>query len=241
MEKALHKATKPSYIFNALPPQIPSHKNKTALTISFIVQNLISSLSGYAISWPYRKHVLLVILLNSALYFPATATCSYSCWKYLEQSNVHGLPFFSSAHRHKCTETHTHTLACAHSHTGTTFMPCDLARHYASSQTCHLPEISLRRRERERERGIGRGRERGREKFCTFASLWELLVKCKYSTYTGNMKFSCCSYPQCSAVRGQTIKVFLFKINKYKKGDMWCTRPNVELFWGSMSCLLFIV
>ena len=63
-----------------------------------------------------------------------------------------------SLHKHKCTDIHnpphTHTHTVAHTNTGTTFMPCDLARHYANGQTCHLPEISLRHREREREKEI---------------------------------------------------------------------------------------
>lgn len=46
---------------------------------------------------------------------------------------------------------YTSTNVQTHTHTGTTSMPCDLARHYANGQTCHLPEISLRHSERERE------------------------------------------------------------------------------------------
>lgn len=63
--------------------------------------------------------------------------CSYSCWKYLELSIVH-MPLFLFYDTH----THTHT----------TFMPCDLARHYANGQTCHLPEISETKWESEIER-----------------------------------------------------------------------------------------
>lgn len=114
--------------------------------------------------------------------------------------------FFSTqAQMHRHTQSHTHT------NTGTTFMPCDLARHYANGQTCHLPEISLRQSEieiegeREREREREEDSERERERFFTFASLWELLVKCKYSTYTGNMKFCCHSYLQRTAVWGLSI------------------------------------
>ncbi len=40
-------------------------------------------------------------------------------------------------------------------------MPCDLARHYANGQTCHLPEISLRQSEIERE---GKREEREKER-----------------------------------------------------------------------------
>lgn len=113
--------------------------------------------------------------------------------------------------KYKCTHMHSRTHTRAHLHnTGTTFMPCDLARHYANGQTCHLPEISetvwesetecqKEREEREREG------DREREKFCTFVSLWEPLVKCKYSTYTGTMRFSCNTYLQCSVVWGQSI------------------------------------
>lgn len=81
--------------------------------------------------------------------------------------------FFSStrAQMHRHAQSHTHPLA---HNTDTTFMPCDLARHYANGQTCHLPEISETEWESERKRE--------REKFCTFVSLWELLVKSKYSS-----------------------------------------------------------
>lgn len=59
--------------------------------------------------------------------------------------------FFSTqAQMHRHAQSHIHT----HSHnTDTTFMPCDLARHYANGQTCHLPEISETERESETERG----------------------------------------------------------------------------------------
>ncbi len=42
-------------------------------------------------------------------------------------------------------------------------MPCDLARHYANGQTCHLPEISETERESEIERETERKRERERD------------------------------------------------------------------------------
>ena len=71
--------------------------------------------------------------------------------------------------RHARTHTHTHTLT---HNTGTTFMPCDLARHYANGQTCHLPEISETERESETETEKGGERQRERESgFCTFVSL----------------------------------------------------------------------
>lgn len=52
------------------------------------------------------------------------------------------LSFFLSF-SHKCTGMHNHTPILTHSNnTSTTFKPCDLARHYANGQTCHLPEIT---------------------------------------------------------------------------------------------------
>lgn len=54
---------------------------------------------------------------------------------------------------------HTHTLTPSHTNTGTTFMPCDPARHYANGQTCHLPEISVRHSESESEREGKRERD----------------------------------------------------------------------------------
>lgn len=61
------------------------------------------------------------------------------------------LSFFFSLPKHKCTDMYNRTLTHARTHTGTTFMPCDLARHYANGQTCHLPEISETERESETE------------------------------------------------------------------------------------------
>lgn len=131
--------------------------------------------------------------------------------------------FFScsstNAQIHTITHRHRHAHTHARANTGTTFTPCDLARHYANGQTCHLPEISLRLREKE----WARDREKW-ERFCTFASLCELLVKCKYSAYTGRMKFSCYSYLQSMAVWGLSI---------LRKIDTWSLRSNVELFWGT--------
>lgn len=66
------------------------------------------------------------------------------------------LPFYFFQLKHKCTDMHNHTITHTHTHshnTDTTFMPCDLARHYANGQTCHLPEISETERESETERG----------------------------------------------------------------------------------------
>lgn len=76
---------------------------------------------------------------------------------------------FAQAQMYRPTQLHRHI------HTGTTSKPCDLARHYANGQTCHLPEISLRHSARERRGGSGvcgcvcvRACVLG--KFCTFAS-----------------------------------------------------------------------
>lgn len=143
---------------------------------------------------------------------------------------MHRLPFFSFfLLKHKCTDVHNFSLSLSlhtqrHTYTGTTFMPCDLARHYANGQTCHLPEISEIEWERERERVSERKWER--ERFCTFASLWELLVKCKYSTYAGKVKCSCYSYLQCTVVWGLSI------LRRKKRKETRETRDLWDLMWN---------
>lgn len=58
----------------------------------------------------------------------------------------------TNAHTHAQSLSVTHTHRHTHIHnTSTTFMPCDLARHYANGQTCHLQEISETQRGREGE------------------------------------------------------------------------------------------
>lgn len=123
--------------------------------------------------------------------------------------------FFSTqAQMYRHTQSHAHTLTQTQ------------ARH-----SCHVILLGIMptakhatyqkslwdtARERERERGT----EREREKFCTFASLWELLVKCKYSTYTENMKCSCYSYCGVGAVDSEG------KEKKKEACDVW------DLMWN---------
>lgn len=70
---------------------------------------------------------------------------------------------YSSTNAQTWTHTHSHS-----NNTGTTFMPCDLARHYANGQTCHLPEISETEweSELEREREIEKERESAHLSVC---------------------------------------------------------------------------
>lgn len=114
--------------------------------------------------------------------------------------------FFSTQaqmHRHAQSHTHTHALITQARHS------CHVILLGIMPTAKHVTyQKSLRQSERAR--------------LCTFVSLWELLVKCKYSAHTGNMKFSFCSYLQCTVVWGQLIL--------RKKEDMWSLRSNVELF-----------
>ena len=183
------------------------------------------------ISWLYQKHVLIMIL--NSVKRSDMARCSYSCWKYSEQWNVHMLPFFSfrlfflihraQIHRHVQShsqhthpQTHTHATQARHSYHVIWLGIMPTARHVTYQK-------SLRQSERVREW------KRKREG--DSAHLWEFLVKCEYSAYTGNMKFSCYSYLQCSVVWG--LWFWEKRKEKERKRDTWSLRSNVELFCGT--------
>ena len=121
------------------------------------------------------------------------------------------------------TITHTHTLT--HTNAGTTFMPCDLARHYANGQTCHLPEISLRQSEIERERKRERERERVREGNSAHLPVCESSLSSVSTVHTQgawNLATVICNV----LVWG----LFDSEKKKRRERDTWSLRSNVELF-----------
>lgn len=85
--------------------------------------------------------------------------------------------------------THMHSLSLSHTHTR---IYTTQARH-----SCHVILLGIMPTAKHvTYKKSLRHREGEREKLCTFVSLWELLVKCKYSAYTGSRRFSCYSYLQ---------------------------------------------
>lgn len=158
---------------------------------------------------------------NTSLYTSQhETTCSCSCWKYLEQSNVNMpsfLYFFSQVLMHRYT--HSNTPTHTHSQNAfTTSMPCDLARHYANSQTCHLPEISETKWESVAVRVC--------ERDSAHLSICESVLS---SVTTVHRQGTWNLVLQLSAiVWGQSV---LRK--KKKRSDTWPWRANVELFCGT--------
>lgn len=112
--------------------------------------------------------------------------------------------FYSSTNAQTCTITHTHTRRAL----------ITQARH-----SCHVILLGIMPTAKHvtYQKSL---RQSERARLCTFVSLWELLVKCKYSAHTGNMKFSFCSYLQCTVVWGQLI------LRKKKTCDLW------DLMWN---------
>lgn len=192
-------------------------------------------------SWHFKSLLWLRALIHAG-----------SIWK---KSNVPEQaphpPFFSSffffyLHKYKCTDLHnctgTYTQARHPSHVILLgIMP--MAKHVTYQKS--LWDIA-------RERGgvvVGvcgcvRVCACVLGKFCTFASFWELLVKCKYSTYTGGTKrtttFICNVLAGAGAAELEKEKKKKKKRKKTKKRrDLW------DLMWncskGNMPCLLFIV
>lgn len=112
-------------------------------------------------------------------------------------------PFLFFFFPYSSTNAQTYTISLSHTHKDT---------HTQARHSCHVillgimptaKHVTYQKSLRQSERGGEREREW--ERFCTFASLWELLVKCKYSTYAGKVKCSCYSYLQCTVVWGLSI------------------------------------
>lgn len=96
---------------------------------------------------------------------------------------------FFSLLKNKCTHTHAQSLSVTHTDT---HIYTTQARH-----SCHVILLGIMPTAKHvTYKKSLRHREGEREKLCTFVSLWELLVKCKYSAYTGSRRFSCFSYLQ---------------------------------------------
>lgn len=147
-----------------------------------------------------------------------------SCWKYLEKSNVHMLPFlyliFSQilmqSYAQRNTPTHKHT----HTHNAfTVSMPCDRARHYANRQTCHLPEISETKWESTAAWVCER--DSAHLSICEKALSSVTIV---HRQGTWNVAATVICYVVCVVCGGSEF---------WEKRATWSLRANVESFWGT--------
>lgn len=144
------------------------------------------------------------------------ATCFYSCWKYLEQSNVHMLPFVFFFSTQEQMHTHMHSLSLTHTHNHTHIYTTQ-ARH-----SCHVillgimptaKHVTYKKSLRHRER------ERGRN--CAHLSVCESSLSSVSTVHTqGAGDLAATVICKCSAVWGQSI------LRKNQTRDLW------DLMWN---------